>query len=242
LGSRPEPAARPEQGVVIDESITKEGIMLQAASGWIFHLDTKLAAFTAAHGAWVYLMLFAVIFVETGVVLLPFLPGDSLLFVSGTLAAGGALQLAILLTAVALAAIGGDAANFAAGIMMRKHVAAEGKEGRLINQRHLDRTREFFDRHGPQAIILARFVPVVRTFAPFVAALGSMHFGRFIAYNVCGGLLWVGLLVGTGYKLGNVSWIRDHLSMVLIGGVILSILPGVFAWAKQKFGRRKAIS
>jgi membrane-associated protein len=222
--------------------ISEEEIMLQAASGWIFHLDTKVAAFTAAHGAWVYLMLFAVIFIETGVVLLPFLPGDSLLFVSGTLAAGGALHLVILLAAVALAAIGGDAANFAAGAMMRKHLAAGGAGARLINQQHLDRTREFFDRHGPQAIILARFVPVVRTFAPFVAALGSMHFGRFVAYNVCGGLLWVGLLVGAGYRLGNVGWIRDHLSMVLIGVVILSILPGVFAWAKQRFGRRKATS
>jgi membrane-associated protein len=164
--------------------------MLQAATGWIFHFDTKLAALTTAHGAWVYLILFAVVFVETGVVVLPFLPGDSLLFVSGTLAAGGFLQLATLLAAVAAAAIAGDAANFAAGTMMRKHLAAGGAGGRLINQRHLDRTRGFFDRHGPQAIILARFVPIVRTFSPFVAALGSMHFRRFITYNVCGGLLW----------------------------------------------------
>lgn len=216
--------------------------MLQTALGWIFHLDTKLAALATAHGAWVYLILFAVIFVETGVVVLPFLPGDSLLFVSGTLAAGGALQPAILLAAVAAGAIGGDAANFAAGAALRKHLAAGGAGRRLINQEHLNRTQDFFERHGPQAIILARFVPVVRTFAPFVAALGCMHFGRFIAYNVCGGLLWVGLLVGAGYELGNVAWVHDHLSMVLLGVVILSIVPGVISWARHRSGQGTATS
>lgn len=216
--------------------------MHHTALDWIFHLDARLAALTTAHGAWVYLILFAVILVETGVVVLPFLPGDSLLFVSGTLAAGGALQLAILLAAVAAGAIGGDAANFAAGAALRKHLAAGGAGRRLINQEHLNRTQDFFRRHGPQAIILARFVPVVRTFAPFVAALGSMHFGRFIAYNVCGGLLWVGLLVGAGYELGNVGWVHDHLSMVLLGVVILSVLPGVISWVRHRSGQGKATS
>lgn len=210
---------------------------VQTGLGWIFHLDTKLAALSAAHGAWVYVILFAVIFVETGVVVLPFLPGDSLLFVSGTLAAGGALQLAILLAAVAIAAIGGDMANFAAGTVLRKHVSRGTGKRRFIKQDHLARTQEFFERHGPQAIILARFVPVVRTFAPFVAALGRMHFARFIAYNVCGGLLWSGLLVGAGYELGNVAWIHDHLSAVLLGVVVLSILPGLISWARAHFSR-----
>jgi membrane-associated protein len=208
--------------------------------GWILHLDTKLAAVTAAHGAWVYVILFAVIFVETGVVVLPFLPGDSLLFVSGTLAAGGALHVVILLVAVAAAAIAGDMANFAVGTVMRKHLSRDAGKRRFINQEHLARTQAFFQRHGPQTIILARFVPVVRTFAPFVAALGDMHFGRFITYNVCGGLLWSGLLVGAGYELGNVAWIRTHLSAVLLGVVVLSILPGLISWARQRFAKPNA--
>lgn len=113
---------------------------------------------------------------------------------------------------------------------------------RFINQEHLARTRDFFRKHGPHALILARFVPVVRTFAPFVAALGCMHVGRFVTYNVCGGLLWSALLVGAGYELGNVAWVHDHLSAVLFVVVILSILPGVIGWARQRFGEARANS
>lgn len=182
-------------------------------------------------------IIFAFIFVETGVVVLPFLPGDSLLFVAGTLAAGGALHLALLLAAVVAAAIGGDMANFAMGTMLRKHLAGGTGERRFINQDHLTRTQKFFQRRGPRTIILARLVPVVRTFAPFVAALGNMHFGRFITYNVCGGILWAVLLVGGGYELGNVAWIHAHLSAVLLGVVVLSILPGLISWARQRFAK-----
>lgn len=205
---------------------------MQGALAGVLHLDTKLAALTAAHGAWVYLVLFGVIFIETGVVVMPFLPGDSLLFVSGTLAAGGALHPLILLGAVLAAAVAGDTANFAVGSMLRERVAA-GKRVPLLNEKHLARTRDFFERHGPQAIILARFVPVVRTLAPFVAALGCMAYGRFITYNVVGGALWTVALVGAGYEFGNVEWVRAHLSTVLLGIVAVSILPGLIGWARK---------
>jgi membrane-associated protein len=214
--------------------MNSDGKMFQLALDWVFHLDGKLAAVSAAHGSWVYVILFVVIFLETGLVVLPFLPGDSLLFVAGTLAAGGTLRLAWLLLAVAVAAIGGDTINFVVGSLLRKHVSRGSTKRRFLNQAHLARTQAFFDKHGPQAIILARFVPVVRTFAPFVAALGHMPYGRFLTYNVVGGLFWVGVLIGAGYGLGNVGWVHDHLSTVLLGVVVLSILPGVIGWARQR--------
>jgi membrane-associated protein len=210
--------------------------MMQTALEWALHLDTKLGALAAAHGAWVYLIMFGVIFVETGVVVMPFLPGDSLLFVAGALAAAGALHPWALFGAALAAAIAGDTANFWVGGKLRERVEA-GKPLRFLNQEHLDRTDAFFERHGPKAVVLARFVPVVRTLAPFVAALGSMNYRRFIAYNVIGGLLWVTALVGVGYAFGNVQWIRDHLSAVLLGIVAVSILPAIIGWAKDRKSR-----
>ena len=203
---------------------------------WIFHLDTHLAMLAAQHGAWVYVVLAAVIFVETGLVVMPFLPGDSLLFVAGALAAGGALNLAVLVVALSAAAIAGDAVNYAIGSYCASRLS-DGARMRWINPAHLAKTRTFFDRHGRKTIILARFVPIVRTLAPFVAALGKMPYKTFLAYNAIGGVTWVVLLAGAGYLFGQVQWIQTNLTAVLLGLVVLSILPGIFEWWR---GRRKA--
>jgi membrane-associated protein len=204
---------------------------------WVFHLDTHLAALAASHGALVYLVLFGVIFIETGVVILPFLPGDSLLFVAGALAAQGTFQLAILVPALVLAAIAGDTVNFAVGSALRKR-AIDAHKLRFIKPEHVTRTQEYFERHGPKTIVLARFVPVVRTLAPFVAALGSMAYKTFLAYNVVGGLAWVGALLAAGYAFGNLAFVRDHLTLVLLGIVALSLLPGIIGWLGER-GRKR---
>jgi membrane-associated protein len=200
---------------------------------WLFHLDTHLAALTAQHGAWVYLILAAVIFVETGLVVMPFLPGDSLLFVAGALAAGGALNLAILVMSLAAAAILGDAVNFSIGAYCAKRLGKDGKM-RWIKPEHLQKTQQFFDRHGRKTIILARFVPVVRTLAPFVAALGRMPYRTFLLYNAAGGVLWVVLITGAGYLFGQVDWIQANLTAVLLGVVVISILPAMFEWWRAR--------
>jgi membrane-associated protein len=200
---------------------------------WLLHLDTHLSAFAAGHGAWTYALLFAVIFVETGIVVLPFLPGDSLLFVSGALAANGAFDAIVLFAVFFAAAVVGDTANFAIGHWV--HERANGLHHiRFLRQKHLDETKAFFERHGKKTIVLARFVPVVRTLAPFVAAFGQMNYRSFLAYNVIGGAAWVGALLTAGYVLGTQPFIRDHLTAVLLGIVAISVLPGVVGWLKER--------
>jgi len=203
--------------------------MLQTLTDWVLHLDAHLAALAAAHSVLVYGVLFAVIFVETGVVVLPFLPGDSLLFVTGALAAQGTFSLPIVVPLLVVAAIAGDAANFAVGDVMRKK-AVDQRRLRFLKAEYIERTEAFFDRHGKKTIALARFVPIVRTLAPFVAALGGMPYKAFLSYNVIGGVVWVCSLIGAGYAFGNVAWVGEHLTMVLLGIVVLSILPGIIGW------------
>lgn len=210
--------------------------MLDTLIDWVMHLDTHLGALAASHGALVYLVLFAVIFIETGVVILPFLPGDSLLFVGGALAAQGTFRLPILIPVLIIAAIAGDGANYAVGSLMRKKVA-DGHRLRLIKPEYLERTKGFFERHGRKTIVLARFVPIVRTFAPFVAALGSMSYRTFLAYNVIGGVAWVAALVAAGYAFGNLPWVGDHLTLVLLGIVALSLMPGLIGWLRERSGK-----
>jgi len=202
---------------------------------WVLHLDVQLAALTSQYGAWIYLILFLIIFVETGVVVMPFLPGDSLLFVAGTLAAAGTLNPAILFIGLSMAAILGDAVNFAAGVYARRQAVNHLP---FLKPEHLARTHDFFDRHGRKTIILARFVPVVRTLAPFVAALGDMAYRVFLAYNVIGAVAWVGLLIGAGFAFGNISWVKNNLTMVILAIVLLSLLPGVIGWIKERGNRR----
>jgi membrane-associated protein len=205
---------------------------------WLLHPDTHLAALASSHGTMVYAVMFAFIFIETGVVVLPFLPGDSLLFVAGALAAEGTFSLPLLALTNIAAAIAGDTLNFAIGSLMRKKLL-DAHRIRFIKQTHLERTRAFFDRHGRKTIVLARFVPVVRTLAPFVAALGKMAYPVFLAYNVAGGLAWVGAMLGAGYAFGNLPWVSDHLTAVVLGIVGISVVPGVIGWAKGR-GQKSA--
>ncbi|MES2261667.1 MAG: VTT domain-containing protein [Pseudomonadota bacterium] len=199
---------------------------------WIFHLDVHLVALSGDYGAWVYAILFLVILVETGVVVMPFLPGDSLLFVAGALAAAGALDPWLLAGALSVAAIAGDTLNFAVGSYVRRH-AVDTRRWRFLKMEHVERTHAFFERHGGKTIILARFVPIVRTLAPFVAALGDMPYRTFLTFNVVGGLAWVGLLIFAGYAFGNVALVRDHLNAVLLGIVALSMVPAVLGWLRE---------
>ncbi|MCS0588267.1 VTT domain-containing protein [Massilia norwichensis] len=207
--------------------------MLRTLIDWILHIDAHLAALASSHAVLVYVVLFAVIFIETGVVVLPFLPGDSLLFVAGTMAAQGIFSFPVLVPLLMLAAILGDSINFAIGSHVRNGMADEHGI-RFVKPEYLKRTHDFFDRHGRKTIVLARFVPVVRTFAPFVAALGDMPYGVFLAYNVIGGVVWVGALIGAGAVFGNLPWVAEHLTLVILGIVAVSLLPGVVGWMTGK--------
>ncbi|HYO48136.1 MAG TPA: DedA family protein [Gemmatimonadota bacterium] len=205
------------------------------------HLDRHLAEFIALHGPWVYGLLFLVVFAETGLVVTPFLPGDSLLFAVGALAARGALDLGLATLLLLSAAILGDTVNYAAGHFLGPRIlTAEDRSGfrhRLLNRKHLDRTHAFFERYGGKAVVLGRFVPIVRTFVPFVAGAGSMRYSSFLAYNVIGGLAWVGICVGAGYAFGNVPAVKDNFSFVVIGIVAVSMLPMAIEFIK---GRRRS--
>jgi len=199
---------------------------------WMLHLDRYLAALAVEYSTLVYVLLFAVIFIETGIVVMPFLPGDSLLFVAGALAAKGLFSLPLLVPLLIVAAIAGDTLNFAFGSLMGDKMA-HGRRPRFIKAEYLARTEGFYERHGRKTIVLARYVPIVRTLAPFVAALGSMPYPAFVVYNVIGGVLWVVSLVGAGYAFGNVPWVSDNLTAVLLGIIFLSLLPGLVAWARE---------
>jgi len=205
---------------------------LTLLSAWFLHLDVHLAELVASYGHWIYLLLFAVIFIETGVVIMPFLPGDSLLFIAGALAAKGLFDPWILFFLLLTAAITGDALNFAIGTYVRRK-AVDTSRIPFLKAEHIALTQKFFERHGGKTIILARFVPIVRTLAPFVAALGSMPARVFFMYNVVGGLIWVGSLLLAGYMFGNIPWVSNNLTAVVLGIVFLSILPGIIAWLRS---------
>ncbi|MET0265011.1 MAG: VTT domain-containing protein [Duganella sp.] len=209
---------------------------LSLLSAWFLHLDVHLSALVAAYGPWIYLLLFAVIFVETGVVIMPFLPGDSLLFIAGALAAKGLFDPWLLFFLLLIAAITGDALNFSIGTYVRRK-AIDTSRIPFLKAEHIELTHQFFVRHGGKTIILARFVPIVRTLAPFVAALGSMNPRTFFTYNVVGGLIWVGSLLLAGYVFGNIPWVSDNLTAVVMLIVLLSIMPAIIAWLKT-LGKR----
>jgi len=192
----------------------------------VLNLDDHLQALVAAHGAWIYLILFLIVFCETGLVVTPFLPGDSLLFVSGTIAAAGGMDIHLLAVLLIIAAVLGDAVNYAIGHYLGPRVFKSG-ESRWLNPKHLERAHAFYERHGGKTIIIARFVPIIRTYAPFVAGAASMTYAKFALYNVTGAILWVVSLGYAGYFFGNVPWVKDNLTLVIIVIIILSILPGV---------------
>jgi len=188
------------------------------------HLDQHLAALIAQYGVWVYAILFAVIFCETGLVVTPFLPGDSLLFVAGTLWAASGMDARVLAATLIVAALCGDNANYWVGRYIGPR-AFHFEQSRIFNRRALERTHAYFERHGGKTIMLARFVPLVRTFAPFVAGVGRMDYLRFLAFSVGGALLWVVSLVSAGVFFGSIAWVREHLTAVILLIVALSLLP-----------------
>ena len=200
------------------------------------HLDRYLLEFLNEYGLWVYALLFAIIFAETGFVVTPFLPGDSLLFVAGTLAAGSGLDVQWLIPLLIAASFGGDNTNYWIGHHVGPRVFRHNNS-RLLNHAYLDRTREFYDRHGGKTVLLARFLPILRTFAPFVAGIGHMPYLRFMAFSIVGSVAWVGLFVLAGYYFGHLPVVRQNLTLMMLGIIVLSLLPSAFAWLHHRLGR-----
>jgi membrane-associated protein len=199
----------------------------------VLHLDRHLVALVQEYGLWVYAILFAIIFSETGFVVTPFLPGDSLLFVAGAVAASGAMDVNLLVFLLVVAAIAGNMVNYAVGRWLGKRFFTD-KGSRWLNPRHLEKAHAFYEEHGGKAVIISRFLPIVRTYIPFVAGLGAMDPGRFTAFNVAGAVLWVGSLAYAGYFFGNIPWIKGNLTLIIVGIIVVSLVPVIWAWLKSR--------
>ena len=199
---------------------------------FILHVDDHLAELLRDYGTWFYWILFAIVFVETGIVVMPFLPGDSLLFAAGALAVQSGLSVPLMMVLLFIAAVLGDTVNYHIG----KYLGPPAFSGRyrFLKQSHLEKTQKFFEKHGGKAIIYARFVPIVRTFAPFVAGVGTMHYGRFLAFNVIGAFVWVVGFVGAGALFGNLPFIKDTFSKVILAIIFVSVLPIFIEWWKAR--------
>jgi membrane-associated protein len=199
---------------------------------FIIHIDVHLSEIIQSYGVWTYLILFLIIFCETGLVVTPILPGDSLLFAAGTFAARGDFNVMWLFIILSIAAVLGDTVNYWIGsfvgpkIFHKEHV-------RFLNKEYLDRTHQFFEKYGGKTIIIARFVPIIRTFAPFVAGIGSMTYWHFISYNVIGGIVWIAAFVFAGYYFGNITIVKNNFTIVIFAIIIISILPGVIEFIRQ---------
>ena len=200
---------------------------------FFLHLDVHLQTAIQQYGVWTYLILFLIIFCETGLVVTPILPGDSLLFAAGALAAGGALDIVWLFLLLSVAAVLGDAVNYAIGHFMGPKVFSR-EHSRFLKKEYLDRTHQFYEKYGGKTIIIARFVPIVRTFAPFVAGVGSMTYWRFASYNLIGGVLWIAVCLFAGYAFGNLPLVKDNFTLVILAIIFISILPGLIEWARQR--------
>ena len=198
------------------------------------HLDVHLAELVGRYGVWVYGLLFTIIFAETGLVVTPFLPGDSLLFAAGALAATGALDVRLLFLLLAGAAVLGNTVNYSIGRFVGPRVFRGETSHRLLNRQYLDRAHAFFEKYGGMAVVLTRFVPIIRTFVPFVAGAGAMRYPTFALYNVAGGVLWVGICLGAGYVFGNVPVVKNNFSLVALGIVAVSMIPMLVEWMKHK--------
>jgi membrane-associated protein len=204
----------------------------------LLHVDVYLLDLIANYGVWIYAILFAIVFAETGLVVTPFLPGDSLLFATGALAATGALDVRLATVLVLVAAIAGDAVNYSvgrtAGLRIIHLANTDPRWGRWIKPAYISKAHEFFERHGGKAIVLGRFMPIVRTFVPFVAGVAEMSYPAFALYNVTGALAWVGICVGAGYLFGNVPVVKDNFSLVAMGIVIVSVLPMLVEFVRYR--------
>lgn len=204
---------------------------------FVLHIDKHLGELIIQYGLWSYLILFIIIFAETGFVFTPFLPGDSLLFAAGTFAAIGAFNVVFLILILCLAAIAGDTVNYWVGNYIGPKIF-EKEKIRFLKKEHLNRTHEFYEKHGGKTIIIARFIPIIRTFAPFVAGIGSMTYLKFITYNVVGGILWVLLFVFAGFFFGNLPFVKNNFSIVIFAIIIISVLPGVYEFIRQKYFKK----
>jgi membrane-associated protein len=197
------------------------------------HLDQHLSLLIQSFGGWAYLIVFLVIFCETGLVVTPILPGDSLLFGLGAIAAMGALKVEWLFVMLSIAAIAGDTVNYMIGHYVGPRVFAR-ESGRFFKKEYLERTHRFYEKYGGKTIIIARFVPIIRTFAPFVAGIGSMTYSRFIVYNIVGGISWIALFIFGGYYFGNLSIVKRNFTLVIFAIILISILPGVIEYVRQR--------
>ena len=211
--------------------------MFASLIDFVLHIDQHLIELTQTYGLWIYAILFLIVFCETGLVVTPFLPGDSLLFAAGAVAALGGMNVHIAAALLLAAAVIGDAANFAIGKYFGEKLFAK-PDSRVFKREYLDKTHAFYEKYGGKTIILARFVPIVRTFAPFVAGMGNMHYGRFIRYNIIGALMWVGLLTYAGYFFGELPVVKNNFGLVVIGIIVVSVLPMVVEIAKAKWGKK----
>ena len=198
------------------------------------HLDDKLAEYIQIYGNWIYLILFTIIFCETGLVVTPILPGDSLLFAAGAFAARGSLSATTLIVLLSIAAVLGDAVNYAIGKFMGPKVLTGN--GRFLKREYLDKTHKFYERYGGKTIILARFMPIVRTFAPFVAGIGKMTYGHFAAYNVVGGVVWVTSFTLAGYFFGNVPVVKRNFHFVIVAIIVISVMPPIIEFLRARRG------
>ena len=211
--------------------------MLASLIDFILHIDQHLIELTQTYGLWIYAILFLIVFCETGLVVTPFLPGDSLLFAAGAVAALGGMNVHIAAALLLAAAVIGDAVNFAIGKYFGEKLFAK-PDSRVFKREYLDKTHAFYEKYGGKTIILARFVPIVRTFAPFVAGMGNMHYGRFIRYNIIGALMWVGLLTYAGYFFGELPVVTNNFGLVVIGIIVVSVLAMAVEIAKAKWGKK----
>lgn len=199
----------------------------------ILHIDKYLNVIIQNYGGWTYVLIFLIIFCETGLVITPFLPGDSILFAAGALASIGALKISILFMLLYMAAVIGDTVNYYIGQKVGNKIL-EKKDVKYINKEYLKKANSFYEKHGSMAIVIGRFIPIIRTFVPFVAGIGEMSYSKFTIYNMLGGLLWVTLFLGGGYFFGNLPFIKQHFSYVLIAIIVISIIPAIFVFIKEK--------
>ena len=207
--------------------------IIMTAIDVLLHLDKYLSVVIESYGLMTYVILFCIIFAETGLVIMPFLPGDSLLFVAGAFAATGALDIKLLLITLSVAAMLGDTVNYTIGKFIGQKIY-ETENSRFIKKEHLLKTHRFYDRYGAITIIIARFIPIIRTFAPFVAGVGEMRYLKFMSYNISGGLLWIFLFVAGGYFFGNLPVVKNNFTLVIFAVILISVMPVIIGYFKQK--------
>jgi membrane-associated protein len=205
----------------------------------VLHLDAQLLSLTQQYGIWVYAILFLIIYSETGLVIAPFLPGDSLLFVAGALCGMGALQLDWLVPLLVLAAFSGDNTNYWVGRLVGMSLLKRAG-GRLIRREHIDKTHAFYEKHGGKTVILARFLPIIRTFAPFVAGIGMMHYRKFVLFSALGSVAWISSLTVAGYLFGNIPVVKNNLTLIIAGIIVISLLPAISEFIRHRRSKQSA--